>query len=123
MTYRETLPPSCPPSNPSPPVQTVLWRLLSSSQVTIADFDSQYKKKPTRNFRDPCTARSVSLITELEVCRTVAKSPRYTGFTHAVAVTHDPSSGVWDHDHGNHVNWWPYSSADPLAQVGSVENL
>lgn len=124
MTYRESLPTSCPPIDPNVPDEPILWRLLFSNTVKDDDFDSQYKKQPTRNFYDQCGARSVSLTTSLEVCRALVKSPRMPKFTHAVQVLHDPTTGVWHKDKPTHVHWWPYKASDPLnVVVGQVAKL
>lgn len=123
MTFRENLPPSCPPDQTTIPDQTTLWRLLRSATPTVEDFDSQYKRQPQRRFPDPCTARSVSLITTLEACRAIAKSPRMKGFTHVAGVGLDAASGVWDQDKPCHVNWWPLATVDPLARILAVEEI
>lgn len=124
MTFKEVLPQSCPPSTTVQPTENTLWRLLFSDVVDITDFDSQFKKNPKRNFPDPCGARSVSLVTSLEVCRSAIKSPRMPKFTHAVQVLHNPSSGVWHKDKPTHVHWWPYKNVNFSSEIfGSVEKL
>lgn len=123
MTFREALPPSCPPAVTQSPSEQKLWRLLMAPAPTVSDFDSQWKKQPHRKFRDECSARAISLVTTLEACRAAAKSPRMPPFTYAALVTYDPSAGIWHQDKPTHVNWWPYSSIDPLNAVGQVEAL
>lgn len=125
MTFREALPASCPPQSPRHPKQEHLWRLLRQEAASSEDFDSQYLKFPGRSFPDLCGARAVSLITSIEICRSAAKSPRLkkAAFSHAVKVKCCPSLGVWDQDKPEHVNWWPFSSVDVLAQLGSTEAL
>jgi hypothetical protein len=123
MTFRESLPDTCPPQAPRHPQHPYLWRLLRDGQPVDADFDSQYLRNPKRTFPDPCSARAVSLITSLDICRAASKSPRMRGFTHAVRVKCCPSLGVWDQDKPEHVNWWPLKAVDVLQQLGDLEVL
>lgn len=123
--FREALPASCPPQSVAHPKQPILWRLLSKSHVNDADFDSQFKKFSNRNFPDICSAKAVSLMTDLTTCRSIAKSPRMknAGFTHVVEVKCCTSMGVWDQDKPYHVNWWPFSLVNVLANVGTPQAL
>lgn len=123
MTYRETLPASCPPSNSNHPKEASLWRLLCAVAPSKDDFDSQHHKNKTRKFKDQCGARAVSLVTSLEACRAAVKLPWMSAFTHAVEVKCCPTLGIWDNDKPTHVNWWPYKDVDPLKQLGSVREL
>lgn len=123
--YREDLPPSCPPAEPTPPSTETLWRLLKNPAVSESDFDSQRKRLPSQPYPDECGARAVSLMTSLAACRAAVKTPRMRNmkFTHAIAVAYDPDHGTWDQDAGHHVNWWPLAKTAPLSLTGKVESL
>lgn len=123
MTYRETLPPSCPPQLATAPSSTVLWRLLKAGTVVSSDFDSAAFKNPNKNFEDQCGAHGISLIPDLDYCKMVVKSPRMRHFKFAVHITYDASAGAWHQDGAQHVNWWIFKSCDPLELVGKIESL
>jgi len=117
MVFREPLPASCPPASPNFPKQVTLWRMLKGPTVTDADFDSQIKKNPHRQYPDLCGARGISLVTSFETCIAVSKSPRAPKFTHAVEIKVCSTVGVWNQDKPSHVNWWVYQGAIPTNQV------
>lgn len=124
LTYRETLPPSCPPETTSAPSAIVLWRLLKANTIACSDFDSAAFKSPSKDFEDPCDARGISLVTDLNHCKVLSKSPRMKHFKFAVGVTYDPNAGTWHQDSRTHVNWWVFKGCDPLTLVvGKIESL
>lgn len=125
MTFREELPLSCPPQQTKQPTANVLWRLLKSSTVVDKDFDSAVVKNPGKSFPDPCSARGISLVPSLQLCKTIVKSPkaRMHNYTHAVDVAYTPTAGIWHQDKDIHVCWWILANTDPLNLVGTVESL
>lgn len=101
--------------------------MLPANQATASDFDSHAKKNPAKKYPSHlhCKASSTSLITSLEVCRSIAKSPspNVKNLTHAVEVKHDPSAGIWDHNGEHHVSLWLAANFNPLDLTGKVEEL
>jgi hypothetical protein len=123
LTYRESLPTSCPPADVTAPTSGTLWRLLKNNTITNSDFDSAAFKNPQKNYEDACEAKGISLVTTLNHCRILAKLPRMKHFKFAIEVTYDVSAGVWHQDRTDHVNWWIYESCKPLQLVGKIESL
>lgn len=120
--FRESLPPSCPPTEVSSPRVRVMWRLLRAAAPGLSDFDSQRLRLPKHPYSDECSARSVSLLTSEAACRAVALLPR-SKFTHAVQISFDSEAGVWHQDSPNHVNLWPYRETDLMALTGKVAEI
>ena len=125
MKFRELLPASCPPSNHQHPQLAASWRLLKINSAQESDFDSHRKRFPNKPFDDECAARSVSLVTTLEACRMMRKSPKpnMKAFKYAVCVVNDKTYGVFDKDGHTHVSLWLVDGVNPIDLTRQVEEL
>lgn len=125
MNFRETLPDSCPPSNPQHPPLPSSWRMLKNDAAQESDFDSHRKRMPTKHFNDECKARGVSLTTTLEACRMARKAPypNMKAFKYAVCVVNDKAYGVFDKNGDTHISLWLAEGANPMDLTRQVEEL
>ena len=80
MDWAETLPSQCPPAEAKQPDNTAYYRYVATIPLCEADFLSQRKLLPLKQFRvDECTARAVSVFNNPEKIKSLSKLPNLRG--------------------------------------------
>jgi hypothetical protein len=117
--WAEELPPSCPPTTASNPNGQTFYRLVIDNPPVIDDFYSHVKRNlPVFPKTRPCDARSVSLISSLDVARNTKPLTRYkTG-----AIAHWYAAGQWRYQRKEeHVHWVFCGACDLIGTITAVE--
>jgi hypothetical protein len=124
-TFREQLPPGCPPSDSKPTAGQMVWRLFPKNPVSSDCFDSQSVKFPSQTFNDDCIARAVSVFETKQQCRDALKFPRLKRASRYVGqlVLQVGSGVVKETGRKGHLSWWIYASVDPSTYVVNMEAL
>ncbi len=112
MDWYENLPQSCPPQEAKEPSGEQYFRILNSNNPSNNDFLSHRALYPDKKFSvSECQAMAISLFTDKESCRIVAKLPKYRNknlYIGELILT--KSDGLIAHTPNkkslNHYSWW-----------------
>ena len=119
--WAEGLPPDCPPSNARPPQNEEFFRLVSDPP-TLDDFVSNLHLYPNRFFNvGECVARSTSLWTDKQSCKSMRKWQRHRDKKVARLVLPPHSGMILRMRPGAaHVSWWRAKAFDPVKACKEV---
>lgn len=127
MTYRERLPPECPPGESTEIGEPlVVFRLVCSTPPADNDFLSERELNPEQPFRvSECLARGLSVFLDLDDCRKVKKLPKFRGRPECrpCRIQLGPGAGkilqtsIWSHH-----TWWPYAAYDVLKDCEVIDS-
>lgn len=118
MSYREELPPGCPPEAAKEIASaTVVYRLARTAPATLDDFKSQRAEKPDAVFRGvtECEARGLSVFTERRDCEKALKLPRMKGRWICPVRLETGAGTIQQTFQPSHHTWWPLAAFDILA--------
>lgn len=112
MNWYENLPESCHPKDAMEPSGEQFYRILSSENPSNGDFLSYRAQQPGKRFSvSECQAMAISVFTDIESCRTVAKFPKFKNkdlFIGKFAL--DKLDGLVAHTPNKnsmtHYSWW-----------------
>lgn len=127
--FKETLPPNCPPNGASNPAPQVVLRLVSRQAVSEEDFSSHAKLGKTPPSKVcPCRWASCSVFsTSSGEHRTKAhvKLPKLRGKRYVAEVQLTPTSGLVQYASSNsgHIDFWMFSTFDPVENVLDVKSI
>ena len=122
VTFREDLPPNCPPAAAVAISQRRdVYRLVRTDPPTDDDFRSQRAEKPNLHFHDECRARGLSVHTDRSDSERARRLPTLQGRL-ICRLRLDAGAGMWQQTgRPSHRTWWPFASYDVLA-VATVES-
>jgi hypothetical protein len=110
--YKEQLPDQCPPAEAREvAAEMIVFRLISTAQVTQADFMSQRAMRPEANFRaEECIARGLSVWVTHAAAANAQKLPRLRQ-TIVCRVRLCPGAGkLMQTFKPDHRTWWPFAA-------------
>ena len=123
MTFRDELPPGCPPADAEPINEDLeVFRLVKSDPPTDDDFLSQRQENPEQRFScEECVARGLSVNLNRNRLDSLTKLQRFRGRMVCRVRLLDGAGQIKDtfSDPG-HRTWWPFADYDILAHA-SVE--
>lgn len=120
MDFAEDLPDQCPPSDAKDVALFDVYRLSHSNSVTANDFASHAAlgRVPPKSLKDMCIWASCSLTTEPVILKKLKKlKHRY-----ALKLTIPDGSGL-SKKKQIHVDFWRYSTFDPLTAIDEVKDI
>ncbi|MBF0154878.1 MAG: hypothetical protein HQL64_14145 [Magnetococcales bacterium] len=124
-TFAEDLPYDCPPSSAVECDERLAYRFLKSSPATMESFHSHAKlgKRKPKDVPE-CFWASCSLIDidRKDILESRRKIPKFKNKPVAV-IQLDCQSGMIKSSNSGHVDFWMYSSFNPLAAIKSVEGV
>lgn len=130
MTHEffEELPKHCPPKNTPKMSSSIVLRLVSSEQPTLADFHSQAALgRERRGDVDECCHASCSVFKadkKINRAQQLRKLPKIKSRKHVAYLDLGPDAGLAKHsEHTNHIDLWLFKDFNPLGAVQSVEKL
>lgn len=121
--WAEPLPDGCPfGESPSDANGETLYRLIRTPSPDAEDFRSHQDLHPDRHYTSctPCQARSLSLWTTLDQCRSLRRTKPHKSKSIATVVV-APNSGVTKSRDTGHVHWWRCAAYDPLSATAYLE--
>jgi hypothetical protein len=124
MSYREELPPSCPP----PEAEEILaarnvFRVVVANPPTEEDFQSQRAGNPDGKFSvSECIARGVSVFAEKRDCTRILKLPRMKGRAISRVRLEAGAGRILQTFQPSHHTWWPLAEF-PILEHCSPETL
>lgn len=127
-SYREALPPDCPPPDAKPLSKQIVIRLVPENPASDENFDSHAKlgKKPGRSGCTACELSSCSVFIEPEHAEQITDLPKYPkirGMRFKVRLLIDASSGIAIIEASGHVHLWMFKSFDPLKAIQNYDPL
>lgn len=115
-SYKEHLPPLCPPSDASPPARQKVWRFTDNNPVIAHDFLSyRALKRQVLPGTDACRASSCSVFTA--PCE-LSKLPKLRE-KFVAELNIDEKSGLAKKKR-KHIDLWMFTSFDPVANTSKV---
>lgn len=122
MTFRENLPPRCPPGNAVDVAYEGALRFVRSSSVRIEDFLSEASKGVNRRC-DPCALASCSLFVNRSSRSFIATTrlPKFKNMRVAeINIPVGSGLSILNVESG-HIDFWMYENYDPVASIIQVE--
>lgn len=124
MQFKEELPASCPPPQAHNGGYASLVRFVRNMPPVQSDFESHSKlgkqRPPTV---PPCKWASCSLFQTRDAALAKFKLPRLRQLFSGVAIINIPENSGQSVAKNGHVDFWMFSSFDPLNSVVDVEEL
>jgi len=118
MSYREPLPPECPPDE-AEEIKTTrdVFRLVRTNPPTEKDFRSQRAEKPNRDFGDvsECLARGLSVFAEKCAAARVKNGARLKDHLVCRVTLTSGAGKIQQTLRKDHHTWWPLKAFDILA--------
>ena len=119
MSYREPLPPECPP-DVAEEITTAwrVFRLVQANPPTDSDFRSQRAEKPFRRFHGvtECQARGLSVFALQKDAERALRLPNLRG-RRLCSVRLEAGAGrIQQTGRPSHHTWWPLAEFDILAR-------
>jgi hypothetical protein len=123
-SFRERLPPSCPPSGAHTNGFEVAYRFIPGQKPTSQDFDSYHAQgKACPPGADLCRWASCSLFVSKGHAAGVIKLPKVRArFTHFAVLRIAPDSG-YSLANGGHIDFWMFKNFDPVSAVVTIEEI
>lgn len=119
FTFKEQLPPSCPPQSAVLKGYEAVWRFVSANPPTDQDFMSYASQKPAPPGVDPCQWASCSVFTKKEAAFQKLPKPR-ARFSYIACIKITAKCG-FTVERKSHVDFWRFSGFKPT--IISVEPL
>jgi len=115
IEWFENLPEQCPPKDAFVPNGITVYRFAFSEESSENDFISQRMLFPNKEFVgvDECTARSLSVLNDLDACKNKLKLPRNRKrFKSILEVNLRDGDGLIKQTFKdiNHYSWWRSNS-------------
>lgn len=122
VTFREGLPPNCPPSAAQEIRERQdVYRLVRTDPPTDDDFRSQRAEKPSHRFRDECRVGGLSVHTDRRDSERARRLPTLQGRL-ICRLRLDAGAGMLlQTGRPSHHTWWPLAGYDVLT-VAAVES-
>lgn len=122
FVWAEELPDQCPPSDSETPNGESFYRMVVDYPPVESDFFSQRKINLTKLFKgiSECQARSVSLFSDLTVCKVKHKLPAHKD-KKIVRIRLSPNSGLIKKTAHEHFSWWRDINFDFITASELVE--
>lgn len=117
MSYREELPPDCPPKAAEEITGLRdVFRIVRSTPPSLDDFRSQRAEKPGAIFRGvtECQARGLSVFAEHRDSEKAVKLPRLRGRLICRVKLSSGAGKIQQTFQPSHHTWWPLSDFDIL---------
>lgn len=125
IEWNEELPEQCPPKDSINPEGMTVYRFSKNAIPTEEDFISQRMLQPAKVFNgvDECTARSLSVLNDIETCQNRLKLPRMRKkFSSILEVKLSQNDGLIKKTFNDpfHYSWWRSKSFtfDDIIKVG-----
>ena len=117
QTYRESLPPDCPPAASEEIIaERNVFRLVRTEPPTDDDFRSQRAEHPQRVFRvSECRARGLSVYAERRDAEAALRLPALRGRLVCRVWLRKAAGRIQQTGRGSHHTWWPLADYDILA--------
>lgn len=117
MSFREPLPPGCPPvESREITSDLVVFRIIRAETAANDDFHSQQFLQPQAKFNvSPCRARGLSVNTTLDHAVSLLKLPKLSGGTVCRIRLRAGTGRIQQTGRWSHHTWWPLASFDILA--------
>jgi len=109
--YREELPEGCPPPDAIEiENEWIGYRFVSGTSPAPEDFDSHFRKDPSKRYPDPCIAKALSLEADFAQARKRLELPKFKNGS-ICQVTLDRGAGRIKQTGASrtHYSWWPYN--------------
>ncbi len=111
IEWNEELPEQCPPKDSVSPEGMTMYRFCKNEIPNESDFISQRMLQPHKFFNDvdECTARSLSVLNDLEACQNKLKLPRTRKKFSSISELHlTKNDGLIKKTFNdpNHYSWW-----------------
>lgn len=119
-TYFESLPDRCPPDYAADKDLGLVWRFIKGQDPVLEDFMSHAALgKNCPQGVCECRWASCSLVPNENALAIKAKLPRFKRMR--AAGFRVPSGSGESHVTGNHIDFWRFSSFEPLRNVCSIK--
>ena len=118
ITYRESLPPDCPPEASEELAHArQVFRLVRTTPPTDCDFRSQRTEKPNRIFRgvSECRVRGLSVFAERIDAEGALRFPTLRGRSICRVQLREGAGRIQQTGRPSHHTWWPFADYDILA--------
>lgn len=111
IEWHEELPDQCPPEEAFNPNGMTVYRFCSTETPSESDFISQRMLFPGKVFNGitECTAKSLSVINDLEACKNKLKLPRIKKRFNSILevnLTNGDGLILKTFNDPNHFSWW-----------------
>ena len=121
MKFKEALPASCPPNHALGGACESAFRLIETAKPLATDFASSAAKKLPKPLKvDDCRWASCSLFATIELLRTKQKVfPKLRKCNFYVEIKIPANAGRHVTENG-HIDFWMFTSFDPLAVITKI---
>jgi len=124
MSFREPLPPLCPPTDAKQQAYPAAYRLLETNPPPTNSFDSYNKLNKPPYDADPCIRAACSLFRSKKEALTAIKLPGLKGHSFIAELDIPAGAGVSKcNDKNGHIRMWMYDTFDPISAIKKVEEL